>query len=191
MGYEEEHRVDHVVKMEEEIVARIYEMGAEASERYRDEKPIFVIIKDGAERFANLFFESATKHGLEFETGSITVKSMEGKDSSGSHRVVEDYRGPDLKGRKVVFVEDIIDTGDTIKFLLNHFKQYAPTIIKTIVLFAKKERRKVKNLKFDDIGFIVRGFVVGFGLDFDGYYRELKDLWVVLFAPYSEDELVA
>lgn len=191
MGHEEEHRVDHIVKTENEIVARIFEMGAEASVRYRDDNPIFVVIKDGAEKFANLFFESAKNHDLQFEVGTITVKSMEGKDSSGSHRVVKDYQGPDPRDRKLVFVEDIIDTGDTIKFLLNHFKQYAPTIIKTIALFAKEERRKVKNLEFDDIGFIVRGFVVGFGLDFDGYYRELKDLWVVLFPPYPEEKLVA
>ncbi len=182
-----EHRLDHIVLEEEQILLRIAEMGEDAAERYKDENPIFLRVKDGADKLADLFEASAREHGLKFETGTITVKSMDGADTTGIHTVTQGYEGPDMTGRKVVLVEDIIDTGETIAFLFEHLEQYAPTIIKTIALFAKEERRVVKDLEFDDIGFIVQGFVVGFGLDFDDCYRELKDLWLVLFPPYPED----
>lgn len=169
---------------EDQIFSRIDEMAEAASKRYRQDKPIFVRVRNGADEFADRFEEAARVYGLEFETGTITVKSMEGTETTGVHVVTEEYSGPDMKDRKVVLLEDIIDTGKTVEFLLGHLAQFAPSIIKTIALFAKMERREVP-VELEDTGFDIAGFVVGFHTDWDDHYRELRDLWVVKFPPHT------
>lgn len=169
---------------EEEIFSRIDEMGAALAAKYEGQNPILLRIKDGADIFADRLELAARANGLEFETASITVKSMEGTETTGMHTVTEEYSGPDPHERILVLVEDIIDAGRTIDFVLEHMQQFAPSIIRTIALFTKPERRDIA-VDVEDAGFEVFGFVVGVNLDWNNHYRELVDLWLVQFPPHS------
>lgn len=184
----------HELLTQEEIDSRVDEMAREASMRYRSDNVIFVRVKEGGDKFADLFEESARKYGLVFDSGSITVSSMEGTDSTGNPIVTHEYQGPDMAGRKVVFLEDIADTGETLKFLFDFLSKYSPAIINAIVLFMKSERRNesawelIKD-RIDDAGFDVFGFIVGFNIDWDDYYRELSGLHLVKFPPSNDSDL--
>ncbi len=176
-----QHTLDHIVLDHATILDRIEEMALTASKKYRGQSPIFLRIQDGADKFADLYEVAARRHGLDFATGTITIKSMAGSESNGEPKIVKDYVGPSISGRDVVLVEDIVDTGLTIDYLIKHLSVLKPKSIKTVALFVKDERRQVSDMEFEDIGFQVTGFVVGFGLDFDDHYRDLPDLWLVKF----------
>ena len=175
-----------------EIDSRIDEMAREAAKRYKGENVIFVRVKDGGDKFADAFEESARKYGLDFESGAITSKSMEGTHSNGDPKISE-YEGPDIRGRKVVLLEDIVDTAKTVEVLLETLAPYGAAIINAIVLFMKSERRineswdKIKD-HIDDVGFDVFGFVVGFNIDWEECYRKIDGLWLVQFLPKDEGE---
>jgi hypoxanthine phosphoribosyltransferase len=185
----------HPLIEQEEMDSRIDEMARDAAERYKGQNVIFVRVKEGGDKFADAFEAAARRHDLDFESGSITVKSMEGKDSNGDPKITHDYHGPDMKDRKVVLLEDIIDTAITVEKLLEHLGPYGATVIRTIVLFMKEERRNeeawnaIKDT-IDDVGFDVFGFVVGFNIDWEECYRKMKGLWLVKFPPKDEDEKV-
>lgn len=175
---------------QEELDSRIDEMAKSAAERYKDDNVIFLRIREGGDKFANVFEESANKYNLSFESGSITVQSMEGTESNGTPKVIGKYIGPDMTDRKVVLIEDILDTGKTIDYLTQLLAPYSASVIEAIVLFAKSERVEVDvSSHIVDVGFNVSGFVVGFNTDWDNYYRELPGLWLVKFWPTNLKEL--
>ena len=85
-----------------------------------------------------------------------------------------------VEGKNVILVEDIIDTGLTVKFLYDYLKQFKPKNLKICALIDKKERRKVE-IAVDYIGFeIEKGFLVGYGLDFAEKYRHLPEVYEVI-----------
>jgi hypoxanthine phosphoribosyltransferase len=185
----------HPLLEQEEMDSRIDEMAREATDRYKGQNVIFVRVKEGGDKFADAFEAAAGKYGLDFESGSITVKSMEGKDSNGDPQVTHDYVGPDMKDRKVVLLEDIVDTAGTVEKLLNHLGPYGATVIKTIILFMKEERRNQKSWDIikdtvDDVGFDVFGFIVGFNIDWEECYRQIPGLWLVKFHPEDEEQRI-
>ena len=84
-----------------------------------------------------------------------------------------------IQGRHVVIVEDIIDTGNTLKAILPTFEKQKPTSLAILTLLHKKEATKVP-LKIDYVGFAIQDkFVIGFGLDFDGYGRNIDEIMVL------------
>ncbi len=107
------------------------------------------------------------------EIGFLAVSSYQGTKSSGEVRVLCDLDRP-LDDTHVLIVEDILDTGNTLSYLKKMLRVRKPASIKIVSLLNKPERR-VADIRLDYEGFeIPDEFVVGYGLDYDGYYRNLK-----------------
>jgi len=100
------------------------------------------------------------------------------KQSSGEIRVTKDVE-ISLEGRDVLVIEDIVDTGLSLKFLLDHLRAHSPSSLKVCALVDKKSRREVE-VQVDYTGFAMdEGFIVGYGIDFNEGYRALPEIFVV------------
>lgn len=174
------HRLKPLIS-EIDVVSRIREMATSSAQKHKEDTPIYIRVNNGAAYFADEFETGLRESDANFETGSIRVRSMKGSEQ-GELEIVDEYKGPDLTDRKIVILEDIVDKGTTIEFLLEHFKMMSPAMIEVIALYSKPDDRKV-DVPLEDVGFDVFGFVVGSNLDYDQFYRELKGLLLVRFFP--------
>lgn len=112
------------------------------------------------------------------EVDTVAARSYGGTMSSGSVQLLKDVSRP-LRGRDVLLVEDIIDTGATTAFLRDHLAQHRPASLRVVALLDKRGRR-TRPVDIDFRGFVVRDrFVVGYGLDLDERWRELPDIHVL------------
>ena len=129
----------------------------------------------------SIFFlaDLARKLGGEVSFDFLGVSSYgKGTDSTGEVRLTKDL-DVSIEGRTVLIVEDILDTGLTLKYLLKLFEERKPKHLRVVVLLDKVERR-IADVKADYTGFpIPNEFVVGYGLDFDERYRNLPDVCVL------------
>ncbi len=169
---------------EDKIRSRIREMGAELTRDYRDiatgESPLLVVpILRGSFIFAaDLVREIRVPLQIDF----IEVSSYEGTETSGQLKWHKKLR-TDLKNRHVLIVEDIIDTGLTISGVLSEFLNHKTQSIKVCSLLHKPSRERVK-VAIDYKGFTIEDrFVVGYGLDFDERFREMKEIAVAILKP--------
>ncbi len=161
---------------EEELVARIKEMGAQISRDYEGKSVhLICILKGGA-----YFMTELSK----YITVPVTIDFMQvtsygsGTTSSGIVKIVKDHDEP-LEGREVIVVEDIIDTGYTLSYLLEMLKDRKPASLKLAAMLNKPDRR-IREVKIDYCGFDVPDkFVIGYGLDYDQKYRNLPYIGVV------------
>src|SRR6185436_9171764 len=128
---------------------------------------------------AFLFMADLFKNvNLECEISFIKVSSYSGTASSGN---VKNLIGlnENISGRDIIVVEDIVDTGDTMKYLLDELKKQNPSSVKLATILFKPEALK-QDVKPDYVGFkIPPAFVVGYGLDYDGLGRNLNDIYVL------------
>ena len=112
------------------------------------------------------------------EIDTVAVRSYDGTASTGSVELVKDVSTP-LRGRDVLVVEDVIDTGLTTAFLLDHLGQHRPRSLRLVALLDKQGRR-VREVTVDFRGFVVGdAFVVGYGLDLDQRFRNLPDVHAI------------
>jgi hypoxanthine phosphoribosyltransferase len=158
------------------LQARIREMGAEIARDYAGKNPLLICVLKGAMVFmADLIRAIDLPLTIDF----IAVSSYgSGTRSTGEVRIVKDLDHP-LEGHDVIFVEDILDTGLTLSYLLDTFRARGVASVKLAALLNKPERRKVE-VHLDYKGFdIPDKFVVGYGLDFDERYRNLPYIGVV------------
>ncbi len=158
------------------LQARIAELGAEIARDYAGRKPLLVCVLKGAMVFmADLIRAIDLPLHLDF----IAVSSYgAGTRSTGEVRIVKDLDGA-VEGHDLIFVEDILDTGLTLSYLLENFRSRGAASIRIAALLNKPDRRKV-NIELDYKGFdIPDKFVVGYGLDFDERYRNLPYIGVV------------
>lgn len=165
-----------VLLSEEEVDKKIVQLGAQISEDYAG-KPVHLIcvLKGG------IFFtcELAKRITVPVSLDFMSVSSYgAGTKSSGVVKIVKDLDEP-LEGKDVLIVEDIIDSGRTLSYLIEILKQRNPASIRLCTLLDKPERR-VTDVKVDYVGFnIPDEFVVGYGLDYDQKYRNLPYIGVV------------
>lgn len=168
--------VERVLVSEQEIQRKIREMGEQISRDYAGKDLVVVGILKGAALFtSDLFRAIQIPAQLDFMRISSYGASTK---STGVHRVLLDLDYP-LDGRHVLLVEDIVDTGLTIKFLKENLGQRNPASLKVAALLDKPSRRKVE-VGIDYLGFEVPDyFVVGNGLDYSEKYRNLRDICVL------------
>ncbi len=166
----------HILITEQEIKEKVRQLGKQITEDYKDKEILVVGILKGSFIFmADLVREIEGKVYIDFMQVSSYHTNME---SSGEVIFVKDLSG-DIKGKDVLIVDDIIDTGRTLEALVEALKQREPASIKTCVLLDKKERREV-NYDADYVGFVIPDrFVVGYGLDWAEEGRTLKDIYAV------------
>ena len=150
-------------------------MAKTITEDCRGKRPLFICVLNGAFPFASdLFREVETDAEITF----IRLKSYEGTSTTG---VVKEIMGlgEDIKDRTVIVVEDIVDTGHTIKRLVDDLRRRQPAELKIATLLFKPESLQC-DIKPDYVGFAIPPkFIIGFGLDLDGLARNLKDIYVL------------
>lgn len=168
--------IERVLISEAEIQAKIKELGAQISEDYRGKDLVVVGILKGAALFCSDLFRAIT---IPAELDFMRISSYgAATKSTGVHRVLLDLDYT-LEGRHVLIVEDIVDTGLTIKFLKEYLSQRGPATLKVAALLDKPSRRKVE-VTVDYCGFVVPDFfVVGNGLDYGEKYRNLRDICIL------------
>ena len=161
---------------------RVGEIAAQITRDYAGESVLMVGILRGAVVF---FSELVKRVDLDLRFDFMVVSSYgSGTDSSGEIRIVKDLSQP-IEGMNVIIVEDIIDTGYTLKNLKKLLSTRNPKSLKICSLLDKPSRRKVE-LEGDYIGFKVPNeFVVGYGLDYNEKYRNLPDICVLKPEIYS------
>lgn len=159
----------------EKIQARILELAREITEQYRGRRPLLVCVLNGAFPFAaELFLNIDTDAEISF----IRLKSYEGTSSTGTVKEIMGLHD-DIEGRPVILVEDIVDTGQTIKRLVDTVSAKNPAEVKIATLLFKPESLQC-DVKPDYVGFAIPPkFIIGFGLDLDGLARNLKDIYVL------------
>lgn len=160
----------------ETIQERVKELAARISSDYEGQEPVFIGLLNGAVFFfADLTRELDIPIEIDFVRAASYGSEM---TSSGEIRLTKDVEIP-VKGRPVILVEDIVDTGLTLSHIIKKMEAKAPESIKVCALIDKLERRDV-SVTVDYCGFrIEEGFVVGYGLDHDEKYRQLSDIFVL------------
>jgi hypoxanthine phosphoribosyltransferase len=163
-------RPGRVLISEDELRARIGELGQEIARDYAGETPVLVGVLQGAFLFMADLVRAIPG---DITTDFIGLASYgTGNRSSGQVRIVSDL-AMSVEGRHVVVVEDIVDTGLTISYLRRNLEARHPRTLKVCALVDKIERRQV-DVRIDYIGFTIPNvFVVGYGFDFGGLYRNL------------------
>ena len=155
------------------IELRIKELGAKLNEDLKNTRPIFVSVLNGSFMFAADLFREIN---MEAEITFIRVSSYSGTQSTGTVKSVVGIK-ENLEGRTVVIIEDIVDTGDTAIYLVDEIKKQNPERVLFASLLLKPEALR-HPIKIDYIGFEVpNDFLVGYGLDYDGLGRNLKDIY--------------
>lgn len=161
----------------ERIAARVADLGAVISKDYGDREIVVVGVLKGSFLFlADLVRQITSPVTIEF----IAARSYEsGTTTSGQIELTKDLGRP-IEGKDVLLVEDIIDTGLTLNYMKLLLAQRQPRSLKTVAFLDKPSRRRIQ-ISGEYIGFEVEDrFVVGYGLDFEQKYRNLKDLCVLV-----------
>jgi hypoxanthine phosphoribosyltransferase len=159
----------------EKIAEKVAELGQAISKEYAGKKPLLIGVLNGSV----IFMADLLRHiDSSCEIGFIRVSSYSGTASSGQVRNVLGL-SESIKDRHVILVEDIIDTGDTAAFLLETLKQEEPASICFATILFKPASLK-QNIEPKFTGFTIPpDFVVGYGLDYDGLGRNLKDIYIL------------
>ena len=167
--------LSEILLTREQIEKRIKEIASEITRDYEG-KDIFLI---GILKGCFVFLSDLIKNiKLDTNIDFMMVSSYEGRQSSGIVRILLDLRQP-IEGKDVILVEDIVDTGLTINYLLKTLKTRKPKSIEVCTLLNKPSCRKV-NVTLKYVGFdIPNKFVVGYGLDYNEYYRNLPYIGVL------------
>ena len=154
----------------EEQVARV---AAEINRDYKGKKPLFIAILNGAFIFAADLFKYIT---LEAEICFIKLASYKGVKSTGKV-ITAIGLDVDLYDREVIIVEDIVDTGKTLAQFLPQLEHHHPASLKIASLLHKPEAM-IHPIKIDYLGFTIPNkFVIGYGLDYDGLGRNIKEIY--------------
>ena len=173
-----ERDIEKILITEEEIQARIRELGQLITEEYRGKDPIVVgVLKGVVVFYADMIRQIKVPCQMDF----MWISSYVGTESNESGMVVRRDLSQDIKGRHVLILEDIFDTGHSLDFTYKHLLSKEPASLKVCTLLDKPERRKPGiTLKPDYVGFTVPNeFVVGYGLDFNEHYRNLPYVGVL------------
>jgi len=154
---------------QQDIQKRLRSLAKQLDKDYKGKEIVIVCVMRGSVFFTvDLTMKMKTKMKFEF----LTISSYEGKESTGQIRLIQDLR-ESIEGKDVLVVEDIVDTGRSMNYLLEYLRTKKPNSLKLCVLANKPSRREVE-VPIDYIGFEVPNkFIVGYGFDIDNLYRNL------------------
>ena len=172
-----------VLISEEQIKARIKELGKILSEEYADKNTVVVgVLKGVVVFYADMIRELSVHCQMDF----MWISSYAGTNSTGTMQVKRDV-SVDIKDRHVLILEDIFDTGHSLDFTYHHLLSKEPASLKICTLLDKPSRRDPKvTLQADYVGFTVpNAFVVGYGLDYNEHYRNLPYVGVLKPEAYA------
>ena len=174
--------IDHVLLNEEQICQRIKELGAAISEEYAGKDLLLVSVLKGSIVFmADLVRAIHIPHEIDF---MATSSYGAGTQSTGVVRILKDLNAS-ITGRNLIVVEDIIDSGNTLSYLVRILLERQPASLRVMTLLDKPERREV-DVKVDWVGFAIPNeFVVGYGLDYGEVYRNLPYIGVLKTEVYT------
>ncbi|MCK4510971.1 hypoxanthine phosphoribosyltransferase [bacterium] len=169
-------KIGKVLLTKEQIAERVEELGIRISKDYQDDPPIMVsVLKGGFIFLADLVRAISIPIEIDF----MEVSSYgDGTVSSGVVRILEDL-SLNIEDRHILIVEDIIDTGHTLRYIIENLKTRHPKSVKICTLLDRRGRREVE-IPLDYVGFVVPDkFVIGYGLDLAQKYRNLSYIGII------------
>ena len=172
-----ERDIERVLLTKKQIHDKVRELAQQLSREYAGKDPVFVgVLKGVVVFYADFIREFTEPCQLDF----MWISSYAGTSSTGNMVVRQDVSA-DLKGRHVVILEDIFDTGNSLQYTYDHLLSKEPASLKICTLLDKPERRKSGiTVKADYTGFVIPNeFVVGYGLDFNEKYRNLPFIGIL------------
>lgn len=154
---------------EKTIAEKVKELGKQISKDYVGKELVVIGVLKGS----FVFLSDLVRHiNVPLDVEFMGVTSYEGTSSTGHVRITTDLSA-DIQGCHVLLVEDIVDTGMTLDYIINLLKVRAPASLKVCAFLSKPDAHIMKH-KLDYVGFeITNEFVIGYGLDYNGKYREL------------------
>lgn len=159
----------------DELQKRIESLGLELTNDYKGKRPVFLGVLNGCFRFVADLIQHVD---LSCEVSFIKLSSYSGTESTGNVKALTGMP-LNLEGRDIIVVEDIVDTGTTIEYLVDTILPHNPASIKIATLLYKPEAYK-KEVSIDYIGFEIPNlFVVGYGLDYDEMGRNLNEIYQI------------
>ncbi len=177
--------IERVLYTEEDIAARVKELSAKISEDYKDiAKPLLTVgILNGAVMF---YTDLVRRVSIPVHFDFMIASSYDANThTSGKVNILKNLDN-DPKGRDILLVEDIVDSGTTMNYLVEYFKDKGAKSVKVCALLNKPSRRKI-DVDVDYCGFEVPDeFIVGYGLDFAQHYRNLPYLGILKRSVYSK-----
>ena len=172
-----------ILLTEEQIAARIAELGEELTRDYADKNPVVIGVLNGVVVF---YADMIRKIQVPCQMDFMSISSYNGTTSSGRMMLRQDLK-TDIRGRHVLILEDIFDTGSSLNYTVELLKIREPASIKICTLLDKPDRRKPDVVvKADYVGFTIPdAFVVGYGLDYNEQYRNLPYIGILKPEVYS------
>lgn len=177
--------LDEILISESEIQQRVQILGKRISRDYKDQDLLLVCVLRGGVMFlTDLMRLIDIPHHLDFM--AVSSYGVGARASSGQPRITLDVN-TDIRGRNVLLVEDIVDSGHTLRSVIDILSTRQPKSLKTCIFLDKKERREV-SVPVDYVGFVIPDkFVFGYGLDLDEYYRNLPFVGTVAPGKYKPE----
>lgn len=172
-----EKDIQKILITTQQLQNRICQLAQEVSADYAGKNPVFIGVLKGVLMFMGDFIQQVT---IPCEMDMMRIASYEGTGSTGKIRMFMDIT-TDIRGRHVVILEDIFDTGRSLQHTYEHLQAMEPASIKIVTLLDKPERRLPEvTVQPDYTGFVIPNeFVVGYGLDYNEYYRNLPYVGVL------------
>ncbi len=155
---------------ENQIHDRVQELGQQIEQDYREQTLMIVAVLTGS---LVLLADLIRRIGIPHRIGLLQASSYKGATTSAGALIINETFAPDVAGRDVLLIDDILDTGRTLVTLVGHMQDRGAQSVRTCVLLRKLGRQEV-DIEPDYVGFTIpNAFVVGYGLDYDDEYRHL------------------
>ena len=176
--------IQEVLVTEEQLQERIEELGRELTQQYKDKNPVIVGVLKGVVVF---FADMVRRIQVPCQFDFMWISSYEGTESTGQMVVKKDI-STDIRGRHVLILEDIFDTGNSLQFVRDYLLAKGPASLKICTLLDKPERRNPQvTVQPEYVGFTIpNAFAVGYGLDYNERYRNLPYVGVLKPEAYGK-----
>ncbi len=176
--------IESILITTEQIRDRVSELGRELKAQYADKNPVFIGVLKGVVLF---YADMIRAFDAPCQTDFLWISSYEGTQSTGSIRVRQDVSAK-LEGRHVIILEDIVDTGRSLRFVCEHLRSMGVASLKVCTLLDKPlGRASDVHFEPDLVGFTIpKAFVVGYGLDYNEQYRNLPYIGILKPEIYSK-----